>query len=60
MMHGKRENFVMQHNVQSCLVMAPAINIYAALASKVFTQHGYLTGLTMAQILENVDHFFFC
>jgi len=38
--------------------MALALDVYAALARKVITQHGYLSGLTMAQIVDIDDNFF--
>ncbi len=34
--------------------MSPVVVMCVALASKVITLHGYLTGLTMAQVLDQV------
>ena len=39
----------MQLNVPRCLPTPPATEIDVALANKVITQNGYLTGLTMAK-----------
>ena len=52
------EIVIMEVDGPICILVAPAMTICAALASKVFTQHGYLTGLTMARTLIFDDRLF--
>ena len=56
--HIEFENVSMQHIIPSSLPTPPALDINAALARKVITQHGYLTGLTVAQIIDIDDKVF--